>query len=134
MSAVTFSIDGTTCSADDVSTTVGLQHTFVGDLVGTLQGPDGTTVTLFNRTGGNGNNFCQTVFADSAERQMENVSSRTAPFTGSWRPVEPLAAFHGRQGDGTWRFTVADRQLSDTGVVRAASVHVSGFVAPPGSQ
>jgi subtilisin-like proprotein convertase family protein len=134
VSAVTFSIDGSKCSADNVSSTVGLQHTFVGDLVGTLQGPDGRTVTLFDRTGGNGNNFCETVFADSAERPMRNVSSLAAPFTGSWGPAEPLSAFHGRPGDGTWRFTVADRQLSDTGVVRAVSVHISGFVAPPGSQ
>jgi subtilisin-like proprotein convertase family protein len=134
VSGVTFSIDGTTCSADNVSTTVGLQHTFVGDLVGTLQGPDGTTVTLFNRAGGSGNNFCQTVFADSADRPIQNVSSLAAPFTGTWRPVDRLAAFHGRQGNGTWRFTVADSQRSDTGVVRAVSVHLSGFVPPPESQ
>jgi subtilisin-like proprotein convertase family protein len=134
VSTVTFSIDGTECSADIVSETVGLQHTFVGDLVGTLEGPDGTTVTLFSRAGGTGNNFCQTVFADSADGPIQNVSSNAAPFTGTWRPAQPLVAFHGRQGNGTWRFTVADRQGSDTGVVRAVSVHVSGFVAPPGRQ
>ena len=35
-SKLTFSIDGTTCNTDTGSTTVGLDHTFVGDLVGNL--------------------------------------------------------------------------------------------------
>jgi subtilisin-like proprotein convertase family protein len=132
VSKVTFSVDGTDCSNADASTTVGLQHTYVRDLVGTLHGPDGTAVTLFSQAGGDGNNLCQAVFADSAAVAFENVSSTAAPFTGTWRPAERLAAFVGRPGDGTWRFSVADLQRSDVGVLRAVSVHVSGFVPPSG--
>jgi subtilisin-like proprotein convertase family protein len=132
VSTVTFSVDGTACSAADASTTVGIQHTYVHDLVGTLKGPDGTTVTLFDEAGGDGNNLCRTVFADSASVPFDTVSSKAAPFTGSWRPAEPLAAFVGRPADGTWQFTVADLQPRDQGVLRAVSVHVSGFVPPPG--
>ena len=89
-------------------------------------------VTLFSQAGGDGNNLCQTEFDDSAGRAFDNVSSLAAPITGTWRPAEPLAAFVGRPGDGTWRFSVADLQRSDSGVLRAVSVHVSGFVPPPG--
>jgi subtilisin-like proprotein convertase family protein len=131
LSRVAFSIDGSECSADQASSTVGLQHSFVGDLIGTLRGPDGTTVTLFDRTGGVGNNFCRTVFTDSAARAIQGASSTAAPFTGDWRPAEPLAAFRGHAGDGTWTFTVSDLLRADTGVLRAVSLNVSGFVPPP---
>ena len=47
-----FFVDGTTCSAIAGATTVGLDHTFVGDLIGTVVAPDGTTVTLFDEQGG----------------------------------------------------------------------------------
>ena len=52
---MTFNIGGTTpCSAAAGATTVGLDHTFVGDLVAKLTSPSGTTVTLFSHPGGSG--------------------------------------------------------------------------------
>lgn len=132
LSKATFSIDGTECSATPGSTTVGLDHSFVGDLVGTLVAPDGTTVTLFDRlgNGGNGgNNFCQTVFDDSATRSITSAASTDNPFTGSWQPQSPLSALAAHSGDGTWNFHVADRASLDTGSVRAFSLHLSGFVS-----
>ncbi len=56
---VNVSIDGTACSTTAGSTTVGLNHTFVNDLVIALQSPDGTVVTVINRTDGGDNNFCR---------------------------------------------------------------------------
>ena len=35
VSKATFSLDGTSCDATEFSTTVGLDHTYTGDLVGT---------------------------------------------------------------------------------------------------
>ena len=58
-----FRIDGATCNTDIGSTTVGVDHTFVGDLLFRLTSPSGTTVTLMSAPGGagnRGNNFCQT--------------------------------------------------------------------------
>lgn len=128
VSGVSFSIDGSTCSTTAASTTVGLDHTYDRDLIGTLTGPDGTAVELFNRVGESGNNFCRTVFVDSAARSIQVALEADAPFTGSWRPSAPLAAFQGRPGDGTWKLTVADLAGGDTGSIRAVSVHVSGFL------
>ncbi len=65
-SNLTFSVDGTACSAAEGSTTVGIDHTFVSDLVGTLTSPSGQTVTVFDDEGGSGNNLCQVVFDDAA--------------------------------------------------------------------
>jgi subtilisin-like proprotein convertase family protein len=125
----TFSVDGTSCSPAVASPLVGLDHTFVGDLVGSLVAPDGTSVTLFDRRGLDGNNICQAVFDDSATRSIASASSREAPFTGSWRPESPLAGLNGHSADGTWNFHVADEAALDVGAVRAFTLHVSGFVS-----
>lgn len=128
LSGATFSIDGTECSAAAASTTVGLDHTYVGDLVGTLAAPDGTTVTLFDQDGGSGNNFCQTVFDDSAARSIATATEADEPFSQAWQPASPLSALVSRPGDGTWTFSVADVAAADTGSVRAFSLHLSGYV------
>ena len=107
---------------------VGLDHTFVGDLVGSLVAPDGTSVTLFARRGLDGNNICQAVFDDTAARSITSATSAEAPFTGTWRPETPLGALTGHSADGTWNFHVADEAGLDIGSVRAFTLHVSGFV------
>ena len=125
----TFSIDGTSCSPAVASPLVGLDHTFVGDLVGSLVAPDGTSVTLFDRRGLDGNNICQAVFDDGATRGIESVQSGDAPFTGTWRPESPLAGLNGHSADGTWNFHVVDAAQLDVGSVRAFTLHVSGFAS-----
>jgi subtilisin-like proprotein convertase family protein len=127
-SRLTFSIDGATCSTATGATTVGLDHSFVGDLVGTLTGPGGTPATLFSRAGGSGNNLCQVVFDDAAAQPFASLTSARAPFTGTWRPAEPLVPFLSAPVDGDWKFTVVDTAARDTGTIRAVSLHVSGFV------
>jgi subtilisin-like proprotein convertase family protein len=133
MSRVSFSIDGATCTADEGATTVGLDHTFVGDLVGTLIAPSGAQVVLFAGEGGGGNNFCQTVFTDSATKSIQDALNTDAPFTGSWTPEQPLNSLLGSTADGTWTFHVEDTARIDSGSIRAFSVHVSGFVHTSGA-
>ncbi len=126
-SKVTFSIDGTACSTATGATTVGIDHTFVGDLVGTLSNPSGHAVTLFSRSGGGGNNLCQVVFDDAATAPFATVVSGEAPFTGTWKPDEPLAGLLADPVKGTWTFKAVDAAQLDTGSVRAVSLHVTGF-------
>ncbi|GAA2693097.1 S8 family serine peptidase [Actinoplanes palleronii] len=126
-SGLTFSIDGTTCTTDTASTTVGLDHTFVGDLTGTLTAPDGRTATLFARRGGGGNNLCQVVFDDAAATPFATVTSSNAPFTGSWKPAGALSSLRVSPADGTWKFTVTDAANADVGSIRAFSLHLTGF-------
>lgn len=132
VSQVSFTIGGTACSTDQEATTVGIDHTYIGDLVGTLTAPDGTAVQLFSHISGPGRNMCQVHLTDEAERPIQAVSELDSPFEGDWQPAEPLTAFAGRPGDGTWRFTVADTAVVDTGTFRAASLALSGFVAASG--
>jgi subtilisin-like proprotein convertase family protein len=124
---LTFSIDGSECSDDEESETVGIDHTYVGDLVGTLTSPSGATATLFSHEGGGGNNLCQVVFDDAAEDPFSDAN--TAPFTGTWRPADPLAGLMNAPVAGTWKFTAADTAAIDTGSIRAVSLHITGYVS-----
>jgi subtilisin-like proprotein convertase family protein len=134
ISQIEFSFDGATCSAATGSTTVGLDHSWVGDLGVTLTSPAGTTVTLMSRPGGtanSGNNFCKTVLSDSAPTSIQAIVSASNPFTGSFKPASPLSAFNGESSNGTWILNVNDSVAIDTGHVRDFSVKVSGFECAP---
>lgn len=128
-SAVTFSIDGTTCNTTTGSTSVGLDHTFVADLTGTLTAPGGQTATLFSGTGGGGNNLCKVVFDDAAAAPFAPLAASAAPFTGTWRPAAPLDPLLTAAVDGDWTFKLVDDAARDTGSIRAVSLHVTGFEA-----
>ncbi|GLZ37001.1 hypothetical protein Acsp05_06260 [Actinokineospora sp. NBRC 105648] len=130
-SKVTVSFDGSTCSTATGATTVGVDHTFVGDLVATVTAPGGATATVLSRNGGSGNNFCQVVFDDAATASITSVSSANAPFTGTWRPVGALSAFGAVVADGDWKVKLVDAAGGDTGSIRAVSLHVNGYLIPP---
>lgn len=129
-SRLNLSIDGTTCSTATGSTTVGLDHTYVSDLVGVLTSPSGATAEVFGGSGGSGNNLCQVVFDDAADAPFSSVTSADAPYTGAWRPADPLAGLRAEAVDGTWTFSAFDLASFDTGSIRAISLHVNGYVTP----
>jgi len=123
-------IDGATCNTTSGSTTVGIDHTFVGDLVLSLTSPDGTTVTLINRLsnggGGNsGNNLCQTTLSDEAGTSIQSQLAAAAPFTGSFAPANSLSAFDGETSNGAWQLSARDFFIGDTGSIRAFSVIIT---------
>lgn len=127
---LTFSIGGSACSATQGSTTVGLDHSWVGDLTITLTSPQGTSVTLVNRPGGSlngGNNFCGTVFDDAAATSIQNITSGGAPYTGTFKPASPLAALKGEDPNGTWTLHVTDSAASDVGSVRAFTLNLTSY-------
>ena len=111
-----FRFDGTTCNS---TTTVGLDHTWVSDLVATLRSPAGTTVSLFQFVGGDGDNFCNTLLDDQATNLIQNVTAANAPFTGSFKPNNALNAFRGQNANGVWTLNVSDHAAADIGSVRA---------------
>jgi subtilisin-like proprotein convertase family protein len=132
--SLSFQIDGTTCSADQGATTVGVDHSWVGDLVFLLTSPGGTTVNVINHAGGtlnSGNNFCQTVLRDGAPNSIQGVTPAAAPFTGTFAPANPQDAFAGENADGTWTLNVSDSALFDTGSVRAFSLEMTAFSCTP---
>lgn len=135
---VDFLIDGTNCG-DPAA--VGLQHNYVGDLKMVLLSPAGTRVTLMDRPGiGNfgssGSNFCGTVLDDQGGGPgINNITSSGTdglppPYSATFTPLEPLAAFNGENADGVWKLQVSDNQSPDSGYIREASVRITGSQAP----
>lgn len=105
------------------SVNVRINHTFDGDLEIRLVHPDGTTVLLSDNRGSSGVNFgtgandcsgTHTVFNDAAATA---ISAGTAPFAGSFRPEQPLAALNGKPTAGTWKLRVTDTANLDTGTI-----------------
>jgi subtilisin-like proprotein convertase family protein len=110
-------------TVDNIDVTIGsLTHTFDGDLTIDLTSPQGTTVRLFNRNGGSGDNLIDTVFSDSAATA---IAAGAAPFTGSFIPSAPLSAFKGEKAKGTWTLTVIDNVASDVGTLNSWSLAIT---------
>ncbi len=124
--SVDFRIDGSRCTTAAGATTVGVDHPFVSDLIFTLISPLGTKVVVIDEADLEGHNFCQTLLADdSPGPSISTVTAPDAPFTGSYKPQDPLAAFRAEDGNGTWTLQVTDNYPGDTGHVRAFSLLIS---------
>src|SRR5262249_40212001 len=106
---VEFRFDGTSCNADQNSTTNGLACGRVGDLLVTLTSPSGITVRLTDHNGGSKNNFCNLTFDDSASSSITTIGC-CDNIGGVFRPIDPLSVFNGLSGsdlNGIWTVTVA---------------------------
>jgi uncharacterized repeat protein (TIGR01451 family) len=134
---VRFSFDGTSCDVLPGSP-VGVEHTFVGDLVVKLISPAGTVATLMDRpgygpAGAAGRNFCKTMLDDDSPGAWIDSIVSTGntlpplgpPYTGSFVPQTPLSKFNGENPNGVWYLNVADVLGGNTGSVKAFSVHVT---------
>jgi hypothetical protein len=122
-----FSFDGPSCG----SLAFGLIHGWVGGLIVTLKSPQGTTVTLMKRPGGSGNygyGFCGTVLDDDGGGpSIDTIRPEDTPYTGTYRPHQPLSAFDGEDPNGTWVLNVSDHDPLDTGSVSAFTLTFTGF-------
>lgn len=101
-----------------------LVHTFVGDLRLSLISPLNQSITLIGDPGvfaNTGHNFYGTTFTDDA---TISILDGTAPFTGGFKPVVPLAGLDGQPLVGTWQLYVADVAPSDTGTLEAWGLEV----------
>lgn len=127
--ALSVSIDGSSCTSDQGATTVGIDHSFVSDLVISLVAPSGARVSLINGAGGSGRNFCQVLLDDqSSGGSIQNISAGNAPFTGSYTPAGPLAVLGGEVGNGSWALRAQDVSAQDRGNIRAWSLQVTPAV------
>lgn len=99
-----------------------IQHDWVADLEIGLQAPDGTTALLVDNAGASGRDFRGTILDDEASVSIASATAANAPFTGRWRPSQPLSAFDGKPLAGTWKLRVRDLSTPDPGVVHAFSL------------
>ena len=81
----------------DIEIQVDIAHTYIGDLIVRLTGPEGVRVDLHNRDGGGADNLMRTFTQES---------------------VPALAAFLGKDIKGTWTLEVSDHARYDNGNLR----------------
>lgn len=96
----------------DANVRINLTHQYDSDLIMTLIAPNGRSVILANRRGFNGQNFTNTLFDDDVSTP---ISAGAAPFTGSFKPDQPLSTFDGYTALGTWTLVITDAAGGNTG-------------------
>jgi subtilisin-like proprotein convertase family protein len=108
-------------------------HTFVGDIIMRLTGPNGANVRFLGRRGGSGDHFIGTAFTDFAGRPISAVVAADSPFTGFFRPDAPLGVFQvASMPAGNWILAVTDSAGADTGrVVQWSLIVEPNEIVPP---
>jgi subtilisin-like proprotein convertase family protein len=137
----TLTVPGAVVIGDVNLTLTNVTHTWIGDLVVQLVGPDGTGTTLVNRIpGGTGNNandnFANTVLDDEAAVSIESQGGPVA--NASFRPARPLSGFDNKTGNGEWTLRIVDQGPGDVGTINAWSLTLvpttfscEAFTPPP---
>ncbi|MCL5098944.1 MAG: proprotein convertase P-domain-containing protein, partial [Candidatus Omnitrophica bacterium] len=103
----------------DLNVKLNITHTRDSDLQVFLIGPDGTRIQLFANIGGTGQNFQNTILDDEA---ATSIANGTAPFDGTYKPMQSLSAFDGKLTKGTWTIEVRDTVKKMTGTLDSWSL------------
>jgi subtilisin-like proprotein convertase family protein len=109
----------------DVNVTLSIAHSNDSDLIIRLRSPAGKYVTLFANRGGSGNNLSHTTFDDQMGRAI-GAKHAVPPFTGSFRPEQPLSSFNGTNAQGKWLLQVYDASAGDIGALTSWMLTISG--------
>jgi subtilisin-like proprotein convertase family protein len=105
----------------DLNVEVDIDHPFVGDLRLVLISPSGTRILLSNRNGGDGDDYTGTIFDDAAGVE---ITAGNAPFTGRFRPEEPLSTLMSESVNGTWTLEVTDDAPRDMGQILGVTITI----------
>ncbi len=140
---VPFVVSGITGNVGEVTFSLYLTHTWVGDLDVTLVAPDNSTVTLahlinggnIGKTDGSTPAFgtscgTYTVFADAGTATIQTQTSANLPLVGTFKPSSPLSAFNGKTANGTWKVRFQDLGAGDTGSFQCGVLSIKPFVNP----
>jgi hypothetical protein len=112
-----------------LNVSVGLTHSFVGDLTVTISNGT-TTVDLIAAAITAGSDLAgQYVFSDSAPTTFASAVGGASVAPGVYKPGSPLSAFDGAPFEGTWTLSVTDSANLDTGTIDALS-YVTVQVTP----
>jgi subtilisin-like proprotein convertase family protein/subtilisin family serine protease len=112
---------GLTQGITDVDVAVEIEHTWVSDLDLFLISPSGRRIALAFDVGGSGDDFSGTIFDDAAST---SIAAGTPPFTGRFRPLEPLSSLNGEDANGTWQLEITDFFAEDQGTLVGWSVRI----------
>jgi subtilisin-like proprotein convertase family protein len=124
-------------SIASVELSLNIAHDWVGDLVVTLESPDGTTITILDRPGipssgfpgpfGCGGQGVEATFTDSASTPAETscTPNQFPIIAGDLIPLMPLSVFIGEHASGQWIVKVSDESSYDSGIVLDACLTIT---------
>ena len=120
--------------ADDVEITdlnvdLNISHTWVGDLIVTLQSPAGTSVTVIDQPGVptttfgcSGNDIIASMDDEATDPVEDECDAGVPTINGSFIPNNALSAFDGEMTAGDWILTVSDNAGGDTGTINSFGI------------
>ena len=138
---VPFLVSGFTGNVGEVTVSLYLTHTYVGDLVITLVAPDNSTVVLSNMAGSGSTasptgaalgTACGT-YAAFSDLGTASIDSQVSPpaIVGTFRPSFPLDAFNGKSPNGTWKLRFQDFGPGDTGTFQCGLLAIKNLASSP---
>jgi subtilisin-like proprotein convertase family protein len=104
-------------------------HPFVSDIEMSLVTPYGVR-QLAADFGANGDNYTRTVFVDGAATA---ISAGTAPFTGTFSPMQELGVVNGVTLAGTYGLRIGDDAVMDAGQLTSFSLAFCQCLAASGA-
>ena len=126
-----------------VSLNFNINHTYDGDLVINLKGPNGNVLNIANGIGGSANHFTNTIVNNTA---TTSITTSSAPFTGTFAPQaaggvqgansvsgntsnsSSFSALYGStssSANGNWIFSVRDKANNDVGYIISCSIAIT---------
>lgn len=133
-------INGTALGTDAFINSVCLEatHTWTGDLIVSIESPNGTVVELINRIGfpsslfGCGGDDIDACFTTGTGTPAEGVCGNLPALGGSFTAVTDLSALDdGSDPNGTWTIFVSDNEGFDTGQLESITINFGVIVGTP---
>ncbi|MGE3819118.1 MAG: S8 family serine peptidase, partial [Isosphaeraceae bacterium] len=115
-------VSGVTGVLTDLNVTMTVSQTGTAGLYLYLTAPNGIRIPLASHLTGINASYTNTVFDDQAANP---IGSGSVPYTGTFRPIVPLANFASLNPNGTWVLQVAGANASTSTTITSWSVQVS---------
>jgi subtilisin-like proprotein convertase family protein len=96
----------------DIDVSLSINHTNDSDLHIWLSRAGYSLNLLSRQNGGEGDNYINTIFDDEAEI---SIKQGTSPFTGRFKPEQPLSGFDNSEMQGVWRLRILNLSSVITG-------------------
>ncbi len=133
-------VAGLGSTVDEVSFSLEINHTWVGDLSATLTSPSGTTVALLSQPGAPATNFglgcdqnnINITFEDDAANTADDLETTCNPsvavgtyaIQGSFQAIGSLADFQGDNANGNWMLSISDGAAGDVGSLESYALNI----------
>ena len=117
-----------------------IHHTWVGDLVITIESPSGKIITLMDQPGVPSSNFgCpeDNLFLNFDEEASEaydildnTCNEGNLAISGTFQPNESLKILNGEKAKGTWKLAVIDMAEGDGGSLNGWDLNICSTIIP----